>query len=156
MNEATLKLSVVVLVPVMILFRVAWESYPSVFACVLFWLAATTFNATRLVHCRRPLQIGGGVVLWAGGLSNALVTIANGGHMPVVAYAGMSPHKAGIVWVSALPTHYLLPFCDCLHGFSIGDVTMGVGIVATLVSWAASKLARSAPVAVAAPTWITR
>jgi hypothetical protein len=79
-----------------LVWRVAWQLWPGLIVCALFWLAAlrwgiNRFHETDLAWSRRFMllsMVGLGL--------NATVTLANGGYMPV-----LDDTVSRSVWVTA-------------------------------------------------------
>lgn len=120
----------------MVIGRMLWTDYPTVWFCAAFWLAALAWDGLNLFTASsRKNQ-----VFWAsvniGGYLNAIVTLANNGKMPVIGH-GVSGES---VWVVANESHRLLFLCDRFARFSIGDLLMFTGGVVTLVIWLADKV----------------
>ncbi len=103
-----------------LLLSILWKVHPDVAICALFWLSIVWMtHATKLVS--RPA----GLLILLGAVSNAVVTVLNGGVMPVV---GMPKSFSPLfpVWQRAHASHGLLLLADhaSLNYFSIGDFFM--------------------------------
>jgi len=109
--------------------RYTWEVHPGIFTCALFWLGAILFE-TIIITGKRYLtsRIARGITT-LGILSNMVVTLANGGYMPVLSGEGHS------LWVTATNSHRLMPLADIYSGFSIGDFAIGLGFLVAYVFW---------------------
>ncbi|MEE9303053.1 MAG: hypothetical protein V3U84_04620 [Thiotrichaceae bacterium] len=109
--------------------RGVWMWKPGISTCALFWLCAI-FVQTLLIIDRRYLasKVAQGFVV-LGAISNMIVTLTNGGYMPVVSGDNHS------FWVTATDTHKLMPLADIYSGFSIGDFAIGLGLVLAFVFW---------------------
>jgi lipoprotein signal peptidase len=120
---------------------VLWKAYPDTAICALFWLSIVWITySTKLVS--RPA----GLLILLGAVSNAVVTVFNGGVMPVV---GMPNSFSPVfpVWQQAHGTHGLLLLADhaSLYYFSIGDVLLIAGASMLLLSRLHNKFQGSAP-----------
>lgn len=71
------------------------------------------------------------VLVFVGAACNAIVTIVNGGKMPVLGQHG-SPVS---VWRAARLDDHVLILCDRFSGFSIGDMLIGAGLSLLIGSW---------------------
>jgi len=111
--------------PVMLtlMLSVLWKEYPNVALCALFWLS-TVWMTYSMKLVSRPA----GLLILLGAVSNALVTVFNGGVMPVV---GMPSSFSPVfpVWQQAHGNHGLLLLADhaSLYYFSIGDFFLIAG-----------------------------
>jgi hypothetical protein len=110
----------------LIMARLLWQRQPNLATCGLFWFAATVI-----------VLIGWSwhvyeFVLAAGVASNAAVTLANGGFMPVAGHRRlMGPARS--VWVQREDAKHLLFLGDNWGNrhirFSVGDTLLAAGIV---------------------------
>lgn len=108
---------------ILLVLRIVWQVYPGVFTCLAFWAVALISG----VHDDAP-----GRWVWLTGTAcNALVTLANGGYMPVL---GPEGKNAFSLWVSGGESHRLLWLADRFWGFSIGDFFIGAGLLIYFVS----------------------
>lgn len=110
--------------------RVVWQIYPNLWVCVGFW---THFlwafrPRKRSPETTRPRDI----LAFAGAVSNAIATIANGGKMPVLGKWAGSPWS---VWRPARPADHVLILCDRFAGWSIGDMLIGVALILGIGLW---------------------
>lgn len=100
-----------------------WKAYPSLLVCTLFWL-----DVIWIIHAKRLLRGLAGFIILLGVASNAAVTEANGGVMPVI---GMprNLHSASPVWCRATAHHHFLILADhaAIRFFSIGDLLLIAG-----------------------------
>lgn len=99
-----------------------WKRNPGPGGCVIFW-ASTFLLLFRLFKFwqGRPFVVAALAVVVLGSLSNAVVTIANAGHMPVV---GMQPTfvPASHLWEAASDHSRLVFLAD---SSSMGDRSIG-------------------------------
>ena len=106
--------------------RLLWQRRPSLSSCATFWTIA--FVVVLLPWSAAFSQF----VLSAGILSNALVTLANGGFMPVAAHRRLQG-SARSLWVQRESGQKLLFLADNFGTnsirFSIGDAFLVTGIV---------------------------
>lgn len=66
---------------------------------------------------------------------NIVVTLVNGGHMPVAPYSGMIWKSHDYLHVPMTPDSVLPRLADRFHGFSIGDFYIYLGLVLSAVYW---------------------
>jgi lipoprotein signal peptidase len=128
-----------VLLPLIL--SVIWKWHPDVAICALFWVSVVwTTHSTKLVS--HPA----GLMILLGAVSNAVVTVFNGGVMPVV---GMPNSFSPLfpVWQRAHGTHGLLLLADhaSLHYFSIGDFFLIAGASMLVLAKVYAKLQRAIP-----------
>lgn len=106
--------------------RLMWQRRPNLSTCATFW--AIAFVLVLLPWSAALSQF----VLGAGILSNALVTLANGGFMPVAAHRRIRG-SARSLWVQRESGQKLLFLADnfgtSAMRFSVGDVLLVAGIV---------------------------
>lgn len=120
---------------------VLWKAHPDISSCALFWLTVVWMtHSTKLVF--RPA----GLIILLGVVSNAVVTVFNGGVMPVV---GM-PHSFSPlfpVWHQAQANSGFLFLADhaCLHYFSIGDFFLLAGASMLAITKVHEKFRRAVP-----------
>ena len=95
----------------------------------LFWIVMALWwiSNLRVIKGRLPW-----VLIGLGGLSNAIVVLANGGAMPVLGMIFVNPGLA----VDASPGHRLLWLADqsVLFGASVGDTIIGTGLLIAALS----------------------
>lgn len=99
---------------------VVWHWQPSLVTCFLFWILAIAAQVGFLFanhHVEDVFSIVGASL-------NAIVTIANDGHMPVLGQA-----KNYGIWVAIRPEHALLSLADIHHFCSVGDFVIFAAIV---------------------------
>ena len=112
--------------------RLLWQRRPNLATCATFWLIA--FLVMLLPWSTALSQF----VLGAGILSNALVTLANGGFMPVAAHRRLRG-SARSLWVQRESGQKLLFLADNFGTnfirFSVGDVILLAGIVLASVGY---------------------
>lgn len=113
--------------------RGVWQYFPGIATCALFWSCAMFFQTFLIIDKRYLTSKVARVVTTLGVVSNMIVTLANGGYMPVVSGGDYS------LWVTATDTHRLMPLADIYSGFSIGDFAIGLGLVLACVFWAGRK-----------------
>lgn len=111
--------------------RVLWQRRPGLLTCCLFWVVAAA-----LIGFAWTWTVYQGF-LAAGIACNALVTLANGGYMPVASHRKLAG-PARSVWVQREDAKYLLFLGDNFGNnhvrFSIGDVLLAAGIVLSVVN----------------------
>lgn len=97
------------------------------FMVAVFWASAVVtffpFWFRSVVRESRLAPVLGIV----GMASNAVVTLANGGYMPVM------DGYDGAWWVRMDHTSRLIPLADIIHGASIGDLFLAAGIVMYMI-----------------------
>ena len=113
-------------------FRVLWQWKPNLLTCAVFWGVAIGCEVVSI--CRHP-QTAWRYTALLGASCNALVTLANGGLMPVLGLHG-SPMA---VWVKATSSHRLLWLADRFWGFSVGDFFIIGGLLSSLAYWLYGK-----------------
>lgn len=113
--------------------RVVWQVDTGLFTCMLFWIAAVRFGVREVLQTNRQSSRILARVSLVGLLCNAVVTIANGGYMPVVG-DGITNLS---VWVTSTEATRLLWLADHTDwwGFSIGDGLVIGGWLARLSLW---------------------
>lgn len=113
-----------------LLLSFAWREHPDVAICAAFWLSVVSaLYLTKLIY--RPA----GLVVLLGAVCNAVVTVFNGGVMPVVGMPNtFSP--AFPIWQAAHGNQGLLTLADhaSLYYFSIGDFLLMIGAAILLFS----------------------
>lgn len=115
--------------------RVAWQMAPSVAICGIFWVATIAFMVVQIrEEVLRPWSRRFAWVTVVGAVLNAVVTIANGGYMPV-----LGQDVSLSVWTTATDSHVLLFLADQYAGFSVGDFFIFAGILGRLGYWCARK-----------------
>ena len=106
--------------------RVVWQQRPNLVSCATFWVVA--FVVALLPWSTTWSQ----VVLGSGIFSNALVTLANGGFMPVASHRKVQG-RARSLWVQRETGQKLLFLADNFgtssFRFSVGDAFLLVGIL---------------------------
>lgn len=107
-----------------LLLRFLWQSYPSLWACALFW--ATVLYAYCVEYRGNSWTK---TLILVGAVMNATVTLANGGRMP---FLGNSAPVS--IWVAGTGKH-LLFLCDRFKGFSLGDFFIMGGFFLSLLFW---------------------
>jgi hypothetical protein len=123
-----------------LLLSVLWKVHPDVELCALFWLS-TVWMTYSMKLVSRPA----GLLILLGAVSNAVVTVLNGGVMPVV---GM-PHSLSPlfpVWQRAHASNGLLLLADnaALHYFSMGDLFLIAGTSMLMLATVYDKFQRAA------------
>ncbi len=112
--------------------RVLWQRRPGLASCALFWACALVF--VLLGWSAAPSQF----ILVLGIASNASVTLANGGYMPVAAHRRLDGRTRSL-WVQRHSGQRLLFLADNFGTrfvrFSVGDVLLLIGIVASLFGY---------------------
>jgi lipoprotein signal peptidase len=124
-----------------LILSVLWKAHPNVAICALFWLSIVWMtHSTKLVS--RPA----GLMILLGAVSNAVVTVFNGGVMPVV---GMPNSFSPLfpVWQRAHGTHGLLLLADhaSLYYFSMGDFFLIAGASMLFLAKVFDKFQRAVP-----------
>jgi hypothetical protein len=113
--------------------RLVWQRRPNLATCSLFWLIAFLFVVV-LGWANAPSQY----ILTLGILSNALVTLANGGYMPVKAQRRLTG-PARSLWVQRTSGQRLLFLADNFGNntirFSVGDALLLAGIILALAGF---------------------
>ena len=106
--------------------RILWQRRPNVGTCALFWTIALVTDLIGWTFAPSELLLAAGV------LSNAAVTLANGGYMPVAAQR-RSDMRARSLWVRRTDSQHLLFLADNFGNrfirFSIGDALLVGGII---------------------------
>ena len=108
--------------------RLLWNQYPGLWVCGFFWALFAALVINRLRHGITPETF----LFALGGGSNALVTLANNGRMPVLFYQGAIGGYGP--WVQATSSSHFLWLCDRFDGFSIGDFIMLSAIPVLFIS----------------------
>lgn len=131
MNESQWRSTAILLILLLVLpMRFVWESYPVLWACLLFWGPVSVLHVANI--CGNPRYRVGFTLMAVGALCNAVVTIANGGTMPV---PGPPMRGVGSIWVEMGDESRLIWLADFLPGrMSIGDWILTAGIIAILVT----------------------
>ena len=96
--------------------RLLWQWKPGFFTCLIFW---SVVGAGLSYDHLQDLPLILGIA------SNALVTLANGGFMPV---KGARRQRFSL-WVRSTKAHRLRGLGDNYKGFSIGDILLGVSVL---------------------------
>jgi hypothetical protein len=138
----------------LLLFRLGWQLHPTLWSCGIFWSAVwvnlflprtsserAEAKSRTAGRSEQEIAIVALCVLF-GMLSNTLVTLANGGIMPVV--GSMAVGSPFSVWIPATPQMHLLWLSDhtILLGCSIGDLLM---VVPSFLLWSARKVGLLTP-----------
>lgn len=103
--------------------RFVWHRWVSLWACGAFWIVIVVWQACTIVayhpHIIPKLLTSIGMIM------NCLVTVANGGVMPVI--GADEDHS---IWMVAKPWHRFLSCADHASwwGFSVGDFVLFLGI----------------------------
>jgi hypothetical protein len=113
--------------------RFIWQWKPNLWTCLLFWAVAIGFD---ILNIRRNPAVSWRYFALLGVICNALVTLANGGFMPVLGKSGSFIS----VWVKANTSHRLLFLADRFWGFSIGDFFILGALLSSLLFWTYGKL----------------
>lgn len=121
--------------PFLIAARVLWQNYPGIWPCLLFWIIALADEPLRWGELggRRKFCY---VLAVVGAISNALATLANGGHMPV---SGDHKFTPGSLWIPMTESSRLPFLCDIFAGFSIGDFFIIGSLLLLLLNWSLEK-----------------
>lgn len=118
--------------------RVLWQMFPSVVSCALFWYVAFVRPIVMISRSEPPkktregdgpfwiaaMGLFGISVLLVGACMNAVVTLANGGYMPVG-----QPDVHSALWVTSTEAHRLRFLGDNYWGFSLGDFAIVSGFL---------------------------
>jgi hypothetical protein len=124
-----------------LILSVLWKVHPDIAVCALFWL-----SIVWLLHSMKLVSHPAGLLILLGAVSNAVVTVFNGGIMPVV---GMPKSFSPVfpVWQQSHGTHRLLLLADhaSLYYFSIGDFCLIAGASILLLSRLHRKLQGTPP-----------
>ncbi len=116
------------------LMRGIWQLYPCIATCAVFWLSVVFWRALFIFGEKYlSLKIAWSIML-LGAASNMVVTLANGGYMPVLS------EKSSSIWVTATNSHKLMALADIYSGFSIGDFIIGLGVVVACAFWVGRKM----------------
>ena len=108
--------------------RVAWQIWPGLLTCSVFWGACLVSDAFSLSALSGGMLLSKILTTSGAGL-NAVVTLANRGYMPVIGGSHFS------LWVTAKAgEHRLLWLADRFWGFSIGDFAILSGLFSTLLT----------------------
>ena len=112
--------------------RVLWQRRPNELSCVAFWCVALVVMLVPWSLAVSQLVLGAGI------LSNALVTLANGGFMPVASHRKLRG-SARSLWVQRESGQKLLFLADNFGTnfirFSVGDVLLLTGIVLASIGY---------------------
>lgn len=121
-----------VVVPLVLGARLLWQQRPGLATCALFWGLAVLL--VGLGWTNDPSQFA----LVSGLSCNALVTLVNGGFMPVSAESRRRG-PARSLWVQRQTGQHLLFLADNFGNshvrFSVGDVLIAIGIILSLVGF---------------------
>lgn len=122
----------------MIAARIAWQIWPNLWTCALFWAMASVCIFSGGDPRRQPVTIDEsqatraivfGALIVLGATMNAAVTLANGGFMPVTGEVSRAS-----VWVTSAEAHRLRWLGDNYFGFSAGDLVILGGLVPSLLA----------------------
>jgi hypothetical protein len=118
--------------PAILAARILWTRKPGILTCALFWGIAIVLVSVGFVVV--PSQF----LLIAGLGGNALVTLANGGYMPVRAqWRQRGPARS--LWVQRTEGQHLLFLADNFGNrwvrFSVGDVLIAAGIILSIAGY---------------------
>lgn len=106
--------------------RLVWQRRPNLVSCATFWVVAFTVALLPWSTTWSQFVLGSGI------LSNALVTLANGGFMPVASHRKLRG-SARSLWVQRESGQKLLFLADNFGTSSIrvsvGDALLLVGIL---------------------------
>jgi len=106
--------------------RMVWQRRPNLWTCGLFWGIALGSQIISWSFALSQITITLGI------LSNAAVTLANGGFMPVAGHRRVNL-RARSLWVQREGSQHLLFLADNFgtrfFRFSVGDVFILAGIV---------------------------
>jgi hypothetical protein len=106
--------------------RMLWQRRPNRWTCGLFWAIALGSQVIGWSFAPSQIMVAVGI------LSNAAVTLANGGFMPVAGHRRVNM-RARSLWVQREGSQHLLFLADNFGTnfirFSVGDVFILVGIV---------------------------
>ena len=106
--------------------RLLWQRRPNLATCATFWGIAFVVGLLPWSTTWSQFVLGAGI------LSNALVTLANGGFMPVAAHRRLRG-RAHSLWVQRESGQKLLFLADNFGTnfirFSIGDALLLTGII---------------------------
>lgn len=123
---------------VLIAARIAWQMWPGIGLCVLFWAISLADEPLRwrFIGPRRRVCYG---LAFLGGLGNMVATIANGGFMPV-----LGKEVPSSLWVPLVETSSVAWLCDIysigVGTASLGDLLIGGALLGLLLVWAVEKL----------------
>ena len=124
-----------------LILSVLWKAHPDITICALFWLSIVWMTYSMKVMSRPA-----GLLILLGAVSNAVVTLFNGGVMPVV---GMPRSFSPVfpVWQQAHANHGLLLLADhaSLGYFSIGDLLLIAGGSILLLTRVCNQFRGSVP-----------
>ena len=128
--------------------RILWQFWANTSMSGVFWILAFADEPFRW---RRRTFLGKAFSLpmYIGAAMNALVTLSNGGKMPVV-----GRDEPFSFWVPAVESHRFLMLADRYGGFSLGDFFLFGGFALLLILAVATPLAEMA--AGLAPTLTAR
>jgi len=129
--------------------RIAWQVAPSTVICWMFWVAALRFSIQDTRALKDPWSQRLAVISIVGIALNFVVTMMNGGYMPVV-----GDMASGIsVWTTATDAHHLLFLADQgdWWGFSIGDGFIFGGLFGRLAYWSGRQIVTGARTLVRQP-----
>lgn len=113
-------------------FWFAWRSAPGIISCAGYWIAI--FSVLEIAFRSRKLAKVESSLLFLGVLSNALVTMANGGIMPAVGMPSSFIPASGIWSGSDAGSRWLLLADNArLYYFSLGDIFLYLGIILFVV-----------------------
>ena len=114
-------------VPLSLGFRVLWQIFPNPLASAVFWTVSFVDEPFKWRY-----YTGWGractVLIWAGAGMNSIVTLANNGRMPV-----QDMGSAFSLWTPATGSTRLAWLGDNYAGFSLGDMVLGAGLLASIL-----------------------
>jgi hypothetical protein len=113
---------------VVAIFWFVWRSAPGVFTCAGYWLSI--FSVLEIALRSRKMSEPEAIFLFSGVLSNAVVTVGNGGIMPVIGMPSSIVPAAGIWSASGAGSHWLILADNArLWFYSVGDILLFIGII---------------------------
>jgi hypothetical protein len=122
--------------------RLLWHSYVGLVMCLLFWSYSKCGDPLfmrGLSLRRRALHAIG----FVGGSLNAIATIANRGHMPVLGKT-VKDLGEGSVWIPLTAQTHFAALCDAYRFgagmISIGDMFILVCLCGFLLNWTLEKV----------------
>jgi hypothetical protein len=115
-----------------------WKWTARVEICVLYWSFLFGYTASLLLRTK----LAGRFLILLGLISNALVTSANGGTMPVQGMP-VTMYPASPIWTQAHGAHWLfLADQRALYYFSLGDLCLLAGFLVCLIVKLRPKIKR--------------
>jgi hypothetical protein len=118
--------------PLLLAARLFWQRRPNFLTCALFWALALVLILTTWSTTVSQFFFLIGIAL------NAVVTLANGGFMPV-AVRGRGRGQPRSLWVQQESGQRLLILADNFGNrfirFSVGDAFLAVGLVLSLAGF---------------------